>query len=434
MPPDTARLATPDSLSDGSSLPSRGEWDRLRAQIRAEIAARGAFPVARRTLELVIETALEPSEEPPGYRIVDRDGTPRLHREDAAPLTLADLVDELQERHPALFPRPSEPEPEPAPSEPSPEPAGAKIKAAAARLVEAGAASGALSGLRARFQASPQPVRTSAEAAPLADAADATPAAPHPASEAGRARLQAAAETVRQHGSRAGGRARVGLRRTLRFARRRSVALGEASERFRDRIGDASDLRTTLTRPSVLAGIGGLGLVGIVTLFALRGGSDAPPAPPPSPAPAARPTAAPPAAPPTAAEPEDEGGTPPDETATEPLVDPPAEEPPPANAVSGPAEVIDTATLKLGGKVVRLFGVEWVRGGQREELTRYLARRPVSCQPVAGSEAYRCTVSGRDLSEVVLFNGGGRASPEATPDLVAAEDRARTERLGVWAR
>jgi endonuclease YncB( thermonuclease family) len=428
MPPDTARLATPDSPSDGSSLPSLGEWDRLRGQVRAEIAARGAFPVARRTLELIVETALEPSEEPPGYRVVDRVGEPRLRgeNEDAAPLTLADLVDELQERHPALFPRP--PEPEPAPPEPPPEPAGAKIKAAAARLVDAGAASGALSSLRARFQAVPPPVGTPAQAAPSADAAP----TPHPVSEAGRARLQAAAETVRQHGNRAGGRARVGLRRTLRFARRRGAALGEASERLRERIGDASDLRSTLSRPSVLAGIGGLGLVGVVTLFALRGGSDAPPATPPVPVPAAPPAAAPPASPPTAAEPEDE--TPPDETATEPSVDPPAEEPPPANAVSGPAEVIDTATLKVGGKVVRLFGVEWVRGGQREELTRYLAGRPVSCQPVAGSEAYRCTVSGRDLSEVVLFNGGGRASPEATPDLVAAEDRARTERLGVWAR
>jgi endonuclease YncB( thermonuclease family) len=78
--------------------------------------------------------------------------------------------------------------------------------------------------------------------------------------------------------------------------------------------------------------------------------------------------------------------------------------------------------------------VEWVRGGQPEELTRYLAGRPVTCQPVAGSAAYLCAVEGRDLSEVVLFNGGGRASSEATPDLVAAEDRARTERLGVWAR
>ena len=97
-------------------------------------------------------------------------------------------------------------------------------------------------------------------------------------------------------------------------------------------------------------------------------------------------------------------------------------------------EVIDTATLRVGGKVVRLFGVEWVRGGQADELTKYLRGRQVTCQAAPGSSAHICTVEGRDLSEVVLFNGGGRASAEATPDLAAAEDHARTERLGVWKR
>ncbi|EHP74898.1 thermonuclease family protein, partial [Methylorubrum extorquens] len=105
-----------------------------------------------------------------------------------------------------------------------------------------------------------------------------------------------------------------------------------------------------------------------------------------------------------------------------------------ANAIVGVPEVIDTATLRVGGKVVRLFGVEWVRGGQSDELSKYLRKRSVTCQPAPGSSAHICTVEGRDLSEVVLFNGGGRASSEATPDLAAAEDHARTERLGVWKR
>ena len=102
--------------------------------------------------------------------------------------------------------------------------------------------------------------------------------------------------------------------------------------------------------------------------------------------------------------------------------------------MTGPVQVVDTATLKVGGKVVRLFGVEWVRGGQAEELARYIGGRTVTCQPAPGSETMNCLVDGRDLSEVVLFNGGGRASPEASPELVAAEDHARSERLGVWKR
>ena len=122
--------------------------------------------------------------------------------------------------------------------------------------------------------------------------------------------------------------------------------------------------------------------------------------------------------------------TPPPETAGDAEPDTPL----PPNAVAGQAQVIDTATLKVGGKIVHLFGVEWVRGGQAEELARYIGSRPVTCQPAPGSGNMNCLVDGRDLSEVVLFNGGGRASPEASPELVAAEDHARSERLGVWKR
>ncbi len=115
--------------------------------------------------------------------------------------------------------------------------------------------------------------------------------------------------------------------------------------------------------------------------------------------------------------------------------DPEPDAPPPAaNAITGTVQVIDTATLKVGGKLLHLFGVEWVRGGQADELARYIGGRTVSCQPAPGSENMNCTVDGRDLSEVVLYNGGGRASPEASPELVAAEDHARSERLGVWKR
>jgi len=34
----------------------------------------------------------------------------------------------------------------------------------------------------------------------------------------------------------------------------------------------------------------------------------------------------------------------------------------------------------------------------------------------------------------VLFNGGGRASSEATPELLATEEEARSARVGIWRR
>jgi len=101
-------------------------------------------------------------------------------------------------------------------------------------------------------------------------------------------------------------------------------------------------------------------------------------------------------------------------------------------AIVGVSEVIDTGTLRISGKVVSLFGVQWVRGGQATDLAEYLRGRQVTCRPAPVTGTYRCYVEGRDLSQVVLFNGGGRATPEATPDLVAAEGHARAQRLGVW--
>ncbi len=54
------------------------------------------------------------------------------------------------------------------------------------------------------------------------------------------------------------------------------------------------------------------------------------------------------------------------------------------------------------------------------------------CEPLESNDVYRCQVGGQDLSRVVLFNGGGKPTAEATPELKAAADKARESRLGVW--
>jgi hypothetical protein len=98
-------------------------------------------------------------------------------------------------------------------------------------------------------------------------------------------------------------------------------------------------------------------------------------------------------------------------------------------------DVIDTSTLWLDGKIVRLFGVEWVRGaGEPDELNRYLRGREVTCEPASRPDKYRCRVDGQDLSRVVLYNGGGKSTAEATPDLKSAEDHARQAKMGLWSR
>ena len=57
----------------------------------------------------------------------------------------------------------------------------------------------------------------------------------------------------------------------------------------------------------------------------------------------------------------------------------------------------------------------------------------VICEPAAGGNAYRCRVGDQDLSRVVLYNGGGRATADASEELKTAEQQARSQRTGIWA-
>ena len=101
-------------------------------------------------------------------------------------------------------------------------------------------------------------------------------------------------------------------------------------------------------------------------------------------------------------------------------------------AIGGQASVIDTATLRVEGRPVRLLGVVGTAGPAATAMADYIGDREVQCRPAARGQ-HRCEVDGWDLSEVVLFNGGGRASPDAPAGYVRAERKARAERKGIWA-
>jgi membrane peptidoglycan carboxypeptidase len=110
----------------------------------------------------------------------------------------------------------------------------------------------------------------------------------------------------------------------------------------------------------------------------------------------------------------------------------------PASAGSDPgargaADVLDTATLAIRGRRIQLEGI--LGDGDRRvvrPLARFLWRREVICAPSGAAERYRCSVDGQDLSEVILSNGGARATPDAPAELLAAEEEARSARLGIW--
>jgi hypothetical protein len=103
-----------------------------------------------------------------------------------------------------------------------------------------------------------------------------------------------------------------------------------------------------------------------------------------------------------------------------------------AEMLVGAPEVIDTGTLAIAGRQVRLEGVHGLAGPPMQAMAAYIGGREVVCRQTE-SERYRCEVAGWDLSEVVLHNGGGRATATAPQDLIEAERRARTAGRGIWA-
>ena len=56
------------------------------------------------------------------------------------------------------------------------------------------------------------------------------------------------------------------------------------------------------------------------------------------------------------------------------------------------------------------------------------------CAPSDAPGVQRCRIGNYNLSAIILAAGGGRATPDASEELQAAEDQARSARLGVWRR
>lgn len=359
--------------------------DRMREIIHAELDRIHPTDDARRALELIIESSVRPSEVDGALKltIIDHDGKPRTIEKDGrqAEFTLHDLLDELRVKYPVLF-RPAKPD-----------------------VVST-----------AQADEPPRPREK-----PERDWLNLDADGPQPAAESPRAPDEPAA--VREE---KGARLPIAewshdMLGTLKASvapdrgsreRTEDTPVPVAEEHERNVFGDMRP--RSWARPAVALGtVAVLALLG-VGAFLFQGDDSASP----------QASAAAPAAPSAVA-----AG--------------PIREPEPAitgstgssGALRGVPDVIDTATLSLNGEVVRLFGVEWAPGaGKPEDLTQYLNGREVACDPAGSNDVYRCQVGGQDLSRVVLFNGGGRPTSDATPELKAAADKAREAKLGVWSK
>lgn len=379
--------------------------EQVQEEIRAEIAKQDPIEGARTALEILAETSVQFIEDggPIRYRIVGPDGEPRttLNNGKAVDLTIRDIVAELREKHPTLF----------------------RSRPEGSDLSQDGVGQEAAGSTDTTADMPPAPARP-----PERDWLH-VGSGLSPSRDRAAAWQAGALQTAQQHLS----QALEGLAPRVRsvsgaVASRVSAVRGALSDRTW-RQGWRANLPQL--RPIYAYAAVGLAVLLAGASFFLRPvphrvaeaqnrSARIPDRPVESPTQAVVVRKAPePAA-----------------TGTVPGDVPKAAAPPPSSRPEGPIsgipEVIDTATLRLNGKVVHLFGVEWARGGQVEELTSYLRGREVACLPAATAERYQCQVQGRDLSEVVLYNGGGRAAAGASPELIAAENHAKSERVGVW--
>ncbi|MFL5199260.1 MAG: hypothetical protein ACJ8BE_20440 [Microvirga sp.] len=354
--------------------------EQVQEVIRREITGHRPIEGALQPLEILAAASVRVVEDDGAarYEVVDENGRARTHDDggESRGLTIAELIAELRTKHPTLF---------------RPEPHDAADAAAESGMPDA-----------------------SARRAPrdwlILASKERRDAAGEPGGRFRRLRqrcagmLDAVAARARPAGSRLAAQVR-GLRRTLSSRPLRALTA---------RLRSSAPSTRPLYAFAGLAGALALAIVGLLGAWIVTrrvaDGARNPGARPPAAAVQAKPEAS------TAAA----AGSP--------------DGPPPGKPVAlvGVPEVIDTATLRIEGKLVHLAGVEWARGAQSADLARYLGGRPVTCRPKGANDVYRCIVDGRDLSEVVLYNGGGRATSDAEPELLAAETYAKAEKIGVW--
>jgi endonuclease YncB( thermonuclease family) len=102
-------------------------------------------------------------------------------------------------------------------------------------------------------------------------------------------------------------------------------------------------------------------------------------------------------------------------------------------AISGPATVVDTATLTVNGQKVALFGIEGETGVLADGLQDLItaAGPRVTCQP--HDQTYVCTLpNGTDVARAALYNGAARPGQDASDDYRQVSDAAKSAHKGIW--
>jgi hypothetical protein len=370
------------------------ERDRLREIIRAEVAKANPIDDARRPVELIVETSVRLSgKDGKTVEVIDEKGNLRTG------VTVQDVLEELRAKHPTLF-------------KPAQEPSAPADPAVAAETARPG------------VSVADAPEAAEVEAPPPRDwlIIGEGPRSPRYVEDSDR-------------------RASLG-----ELAQERRETLGRLTQDLRSRFGSAAgsltnglqtargsvvhsleDVQHEIFRdPSprlkvrhVLGAVGGVLALALVAYFvyaiaSLPFGSGL--------ADPSRTAEAP------ATEPVETGTVSAGSTAT-------ANTTPVAQTASlrGVPEVLDTATLWLQGKIVHLYGVEWVRGGgDPEEFTRYLRGREVACDPSRTWTPIAAPSPARTSPRLCCSTAAAGPRRMRHRTFAPPREKAKTAKLGVW--
>lgn len=100
----------------------------------------------------------------------------------------------------------------------------------------------------------------------------------------------------------------------------------------------------------------------------------------------------------------------------------------------GKADLLDTATLDLGGRHLPLAGLKAINRPEAVSHARQflIQAGDIACEP--SEEKWRCVSIARnvDIAEVFVLSGYATAEPGAAAPILQAENSARMNRRGVW--
>jgi hypothetical protein len=103
------------------------------------------------------------------------------------------------------------------------------------------------------------------------------------------------------------------------------------------------------------------------------------------------------------------------------------------DTVDGPATVITTSTLDVGGQPVTLAGISGESGAYAEQLQNVIAGQGGTLHCVRQDTGYLCKLAnGLDVALSALFNGGARPTPDAPPAYQNQASAAQSAKRGIW--